>query len=77
MPPPANFSVDSGSKLNSAWLRLAGLRIPLPRVLSVRVEVTDGFDTATGRQTVAARAANPLLGTVLEYRGSFVWRREP
>lgn len=60
-----------------AWLRLAGLRIPLPRVLSVRVEVTDGFDTATGRQTVAARAANPLLGTVLEYRGSFVWRREP
>jgi len=60
-----------------AWLRLGGLRIPVPRLLAVRVEVIDGFDESTGRQTVAARAVNPLLGTVLVYRGSFLWRREP
>ena len=60
-----------------AALRLGRFRVRLPRLLSVRVEVVDGFDDATGRQTVRAEARNPLLGTVLEYRGSFLWRREP
>lgn len=60
-----------------ARLRLGRLRIPLPRPLSLRVGVTDGFDEASGWQTVRARAANPLIGTVLEYRGSFRWRRGP
>ena len=60
----------------SARLRLGRWRIPLPGPLGVRVGVVDGFDEAVGRQTVSARARNPLLGTVLEYRGSFRWRRE-
>lgn len=59
------------------WLRLGRLRIPLPGALGVGVDVEDGFDDATGRQTVRASARNPILGTVLEYRGSFTWRVEP
>lgn len=59
-----------------ARLRLGRWRIPLPGPLSVQVGVFDGYDERAGRQTVAARARNPLLGTVLEYRGSFTWRRE-
>ncbi|RCS62898.1 DUF4166 domain-containing protein [Microbacterium sp. JB110] len=57
-----------------AVLRLGRLRIPLPGVFSVSVQVEDGFDDDTGCQTVRALARNPLLGTVLTYRGSFRWR---
>ncbi|WP_197517408.1 DUF4166 domain-containing protein [Microbacterium karelineae] len=59
------------------WLRLGRLRLRLPGPIGVRVDVEDGFDDATGRQTVRARAWNPILGTVIEYRGSFLWRVEP
>ena len=54
-----------------AWLRFGRLRVRLPRLLSVRAVVEDGFDDATGRNTVDARVGSPILGTVLEYRGSF------
>ncbi|GAB2804065.1 hypothetical protein GCM10020360_30170 [Nonlabens tegetincola] len=54
-----------------AWLRLGRLRMRLPSLLSVRADVSDGFDDASNRNTVAARVRSPLLGTVLEYRGSF------
>lgn len=56
-----------------AWLRLAGLRIPLPGVLSVRADVVDGYEEVTGRQTIRATVTNPIMGTVLEYRGSFLY----
>ncbi|WP_221586291.1 DUF4166 domain-containing protein [Microbacterium sp. G2-8] len=59
------------------WVRLGRLRIRLPAAFAVRVEVEDGFDDATGRQTVRAHARNPIVGTVLEYRGSFTWHVEP
>lgn len=59
-----------------AWLRVVGLRIPLPGVLSVRADVVDGYDDATGRQTIHATVKNPIMGTVLEYRGSFLYRFE-
>lgn len=56
-----------------AWLRIAGLRIPLPGVLSVRAEVIDGYDEASERHTIHATVTHPILGTVLEYRGSFLY----
>lgn len=59
-----------------AWLRLLGMHIPLPGILSVRADVVDGYDEATGRQTIHATVKNPIMGTVLEYRGSFLYRFE-
>ncbi len=58
------------------WLRFGTLRIRLRGPFGIRVEVEDGYDEATGRQTIRARVRNPLLGTVLEYRGSFTYRVE-
>lgn len=59
-----------------AWLRLGGLRVPLPTLLSVRAELEDGFEESSGRNTVRARVQSPILGTVLEYLGSFRARPE-
>lgn len=59
-----------------ARLVLGRLRLPLPALLSVRAEVEDGYDAGRGRQTICATVRNPLLGTVLEYRGSFDYRHE-
>lgn len=58
------------------WIRFGGLRIRLLGPLGLRVEVEDGYEEATGRQTIRARVRNPVLGTVLEYRGSFTYRIE-
>lgn len=59
-----------------AWFRVGRWSLPLPGILGVRVEVEDGYDEEAGRQTVRVRARNPLLGTVLEYCGSFTYRTE-
>lgn len=50
-------------------LRLWGRRFALRGVLGVSVEVEDGWDEENARRTITLRARNPLLGTVLEYRG--------
>lgn len=55
-------------------LRLGRRRIALRGILGVHVDLVDGWDEAHGRRTVSMRARNPLLGTVLEYRG---WYRYP
>lgn len=57
-----------------SWLRLWRFRIPLPAVLTVSVDLEDGYDAAAERQTIRAKVRNPILGTVLEYRGSFTYR---
>ncbi|RKQ94952.1 uncharacterized protein DUF4166 [Mycolicibacterium mucogenicum 261Sha1.1M5] len=54
-----------------AWLLLGPLRIRLPTFASVRAAVIDGFDDEAQRNTVRAEVRNPVLGTVLEYRGTF------
>lgn len=59
-----------------AWVRLGRLRIRLPRLLGVRLDVEDGFDERSGRQAIDATVRSPILGTVLEYRGSFTFRTE-
>ncbi len=68
---------DEGSlrmSTQSVFLRVGRRRIPLGGVLGVRVEVVDGWDAENSRRTIAMRARNPLLGTVLEYRGWYRWR---
>lgn len=50
-------------------LRLAGRRIALRGILGVSVLVEDGWDEENARRTISLRATNPLIGTVLEYRG--------
>lgn len=54
-----------------AWLRFGRVRLRLPALLSVKADVVDGYDDAAQRNIVEARVRSPLLGTVLEYRGSF------
>jgi hypothetical protein len=60
----------------TTWIRLGRRRVRLPKFLGMQVEGEDGYDEATGRQTIRTTARNLLLGTVLEYRGSFVYRIE-
>ena len=57
-----------------SWLRLRRFRIPLPSILTVGVDLEDGYDPVTERQTISAIVRNPILGTVLEYRGTFTYR---
>lgn len=59
------------------WIRACGVRIRLPPMLSVRAEVEDGYDESTERQTVSVTVMSPVMGTVLEYRGTFTYRFEP
>ena len=59
-----------------AWLRAGRLRLPLPRPLSVRAEVEDGYDETAGRHTIRASVRNPIVGLVMEYRGWFSYRYE-
>lgn len=59
-----------------AWMRFGRIKVRLPRALAVRIDVEDGYDEGTGRQTIDATVRNPILGTVLEYRGSFTFRAE-
>lgn len=57
-----------------AWLRFGRLRLPLPALFSVRAEVEDGYDEPSARHTIRASVRNPILGVILEYRGSFTYR---
>lgn len=50
-------------------LRLGGRRFALRGILGLSVTVEDGWDEAHGRRTIDMRATNPLVGTVLQYRG--------
>ncbi|WP_136044441.1 DUF4166 domain-containing protein [Microbacterium sp. K41] len=54
-------------------LRLCGRRVALRGPLGVHVDLVDGWDEEHRRRTIDMRAVNPVLGTVLEYRG---WYRE-
>lgn len=56
-------------------LRIAGRRVPLPRVVSVSLsERSDPVHP--GRQLVDVVLAAPLLGEVFRYAGSFTYRLE-
>lgn len=50
-------------------VRLGPFRIALKGILGIRVDLEDGWDAEHARRTISMRARNPLLGTILEYRG--------
>lgn len=50
-------------------LRIGGRRVALRGILGIHVDLVDGWDTENARRTIDMRAVNPLVGTVLEYRG--------
>lgn len=66
-------SVTSGGALRMDSLRVAlrigGRRLPLGGILGVTVALEDGWDEQQKRRTIAMTVKNPLLGTILEYRG--------
>jgi hypothetical protein len=55
------------------WLRLAGLRIRLPRVATVTIAES----WVEGKQHVDVRLVSPLVGEWFRYAGSFEYRYEP
>lgn len=74
----ASVSAEGWLRLDSdrAWVRILGLRIRIPRIFSVVVETETGYEEATGKLTIASEARSPILGTVLEYRGTFAYRSD-
>jgi hypothetical protein len=58
----------------SAHVRIGRRRIRLPRLLGVAARVEDGFDTEHGRRTIDVDVRNPIVGTVMRYRGWFQYR---
>lgn len=50
-------------------LRFGGRRFALRGILGIRVDLVDGWDAVRERRTIDMRATNPVVGTVLEYRG--------
>lgn len=69
---------DSGLRLTSraVGIRLGGLRLRLPRVLSPVVRLTERFDDHSDRQQMSVTIDAPLIGRVYEYSGSFRYRIE-
>lgn len=57
-------------------LRLGALRVRVPRLLGVQVAVEDGYDPVRRRRTIDATVRNPILGSILEYRGWFQYAYE-
>jgi hypothetical protein len=72
-----DLDVSGGSlrmRSDRAWLHLLGLRLPLPELLSARVELTEAW--AGDRQRVDVRMRHPLLGEIFSYAGTFAYRYE-
>ena len=55
------------------WVWIGRLRVPLPRIFSARVDLTERWDSATASQKVDVTLTHPVLGRVFEYRGSFTY----
>ncbi|MGO2932154.1 DUF4166 domain-containing protein [Microbacterium sp.] len=65
--PAGNLSLRS----RACRIRIARARIRLPRFLGVDVAVEDGYDPHRERRTIVAEVRNPIVGTVMAYRGWF------
>lgn len=53
------------------WLWVGRVRIPVPQILSARVDLLERWDAETASQRVEVTLTHPILGRVFEYRGSF------
>jgi len=58
----------------SAHVRIGRRRIRLPRLLGVTARVEDGYDAERERRTIDVDVRNPLVGSVMRYRGWFQYR---
>lgn len=58
-------------------LRVGGRRLPLGGIVGVAVALEDGWDDELKRRTIAMTVRNPLLGTILEYRGWYRYGDAP
>jgi hypothetical protein len=67
---------DGALRLTSraVGVRLARLRLRIPRLIAPVVRLTERFDDALDRQQVALTIDAPLIGRVYEYRGDFEYR---
>jgi hypothetical protein len=55
------------------WVWLGRMRVPVPRILSAQVDLTERWDAESASQRVDVTLTHPVLGRVFEYRGSFVY----
>jgi hypothetical protein len=55
------------------WLWLGRMRVPVPRILSAQVDLTEWWHAESASQRVDVTLTHPVLGRVFEYRGSFVY----
>ncbi|MCU1479635.1 MAG: hypothetical protein JWQ19_421 [Subtercola sp.] len=71
--------VDGALHLRSTGLHVhfGYVTIAVPRVVAPHVELVERFDDTDERQHVSVRIVAPLLGTVYEYSGTFVYSVEP
>lgn len=54
-------------------LRVAGIRIRIPKAVAPRVSLIERFDPHTNAQHVALELSAPAIGRLYEYQGSFVY----
>ncbi|WP_298037884.1 DUF4166 domain-containing protein [uncultured Microbacterium sp.] len=77
----ASVTDDGALRLTtrSSRVRVFGRAIRLPRALGIDGVVENGYDERRARGTIIARMRNPLVGTLMEYRGWFRYehRRAP
>lgn len=62
---------------HAVGLRVAGIRLRIPRSFSPRVRLTERFDDARDRQVVSLSIDVPIIGRVYEYHGHFSYSIEP
>jgi hypothetical protein len=72
-----DLDVEGGAlrmRSTGVWLHLRGLRLPVPALLSARVELRESW--GDDGQRVDVRMMHPLLGEVFRYSGGFAYRFE-
>lgn len=65
--PCGDIRIRSGTQR----IREGRVRFRFPRLFSADAEVSIGYDDTRSEYRIAARMANPIIGTVFEYAGRF------
>lgn len=64
-------------KSKAARVRIGAKKFLLPKLFSVQAEAIDGWDAEREVRTIAVVVRNPVVGTVLRYRGWFRYQYLP
>ena len=67
--PDGDFQLTS----RAARIRVGSRKFRLPKLFGVNVQVVDGWDVENVRHTISVLVRNPVVGTVLRYRGWFTY----